>query len=246
MDVLRMFIEYHKAGLEIQGNLLNLIVFPIPARVIRAWEEGRLLLPSWKNGEPERLWLNVVSHNTAVAVLTRRIALGIFSVNADELTEAALVHDWFKRRESEMISAAKATGMDPVQTNRNAEIQNAELLLGFGFSREVANLTRATGDIGLERMMEPDVSLAEQIIFYADSCVDGGRIVTYKERFDALLPHFKPGGRYDHVNAKFLEKYGRTHRSVYDSVVLPIQEKLARVIGIKNPETLPIVLKGRD
>ena len=241
MDALELIKKYSEETSRIESRIS--LLGEIPIRVIRAWEEGGLFSISWKNGRIERLWLNVIGHNVTVAVLANRLALRLKMAGISEVTEAALVHDWFKRRESEMVIKAKEEGRDPREANRAGEVMSGELLIGIGFSSEIILLTKSTGDIGLEKMMEGDATIAEQLIFYADSCVDNTRITTYKERFDALLPYFQPGGRYDHVDRKFLAQYGKTHREVWDSVVLPIQNRLAELADFhEDPNNLPITI----
>lgn len=204
----------------------------VSSRFIHAWEKGKLLTPTWKNNELFRMWFNVIAHQVAVAYLAYRISerLPDNSVVSD-VTEAALIHDWFKRREAEIISTAKEKGEDMAVANHKAEVTSANLLARIGFSKAVVLISKATGDFGLDIMLSGKGTISQKIVFYSDCCVSDDNIVGYQRRFDDLLPHFQSGGRYDWVNAAFIVKHGKTHREVYDSVVLPIQREIADLAG---------------
>jgi len=208
---------------------------------MRAWEKGGLLAPSWKDGQPFRLWLNVIGHNIAVARLAWRLAGRLegklADVTAIQILEAALVHDAFKRREWEQTQEAKRSE-EWAEKNRQAELANIGFLRNCGFEQAVISLACATGDVGLEAVRLGTTSLGQKIVFYADNCVSGDKIVGYRKRFDDLLPEFEPGGRYQHVDAAYQVRYGQTHRQIWDAVNIPLQEKLAQLIGFSEPGNL--------
>jgi hypothetical protein len=240
MDVQECFADYRDYASEICG-LLNFVP-GVSGRVMLAWEEGGLLNPTWSDGKLVRLWMNVIAHQVSTAVLARRIALRLIPqvVITDNIVEAALVHDFYKRREWETVQEAKSAGVDWAEANRAAELASGQVLEALGFEKEVVFLAGSTGDLGLEIMLSGNATVGQKIIFYADSCVSGSKIVGYKKRFDDLLPEFRPGGRYESVDAAYAEKYnGRTHREVWDEVVISIQAELARMVGFSgSPEDL--------
>lgn len=219
-------------------ELLEKLPADISSKVVLAWEKGGLLTPAWTSeGELSRLWTVVIAHQAAVAVVAFGLALRLSNLPVNEgftrkdLAEAALVHDAFKRREFEITQAAKKEGREFASANREAELTSAKFLMELGFAPNVVSLSKATGDIGLERMTQPDVTVAEQIIFYADCCASNDQIVGYKQRFDDLKPHFQPGGRYEAVDASYQKRWGMTHREKWDEVVLPLQKRLAAFAG---------------
>jgi len=216
-----------------------------PPRVIFAWGIGGLLTPTWTNGALARTWLNVIAHQAAVSVLAYRISDGLKgeALSVPEIVEAALVHDFWKQKEDAAKNDAKAKGEDVAIANRRAELDSARLLRDIGFSDNVVSLTKATGDLGLETIRTGEATLSQKIMFYSDCCVSGDEIATYRKRFDELLPHFMPGGRYDWVDAFFIEKYGKPHHKIYDEAVLPVQEEIARLLGFAGDSNeLPLFL----
>lgn len=248
MNTLDCFATYREHAAKIHDYLKSIPSSTVSSKVIMAWEQGGLLSPTWgENGELVRLWTNVIAHQAVTAVLVHRISIHVssfLSINENytinDMVEAALVHDAYKRREWEINEKAKKLGKDWAESNRGAELNSRQFLAKIGFSDNILRLTKATGDIGLELMMTGNATIGEKVIFYADCCVSNDEIVSYKQRFDDLLPHFQPGGRYESVNETYARKYnGRTHRQVWDSVVIPIQEQLAQLTEFRGaPEEL--------
>lgn len=243
MNTQECFVVYKDCGSKIHDYLLS--IPDVSDRVVLAWEKGGLLTPTWKNGALIRLWMNVIAHQTATALLAHKLVsyspviLDREEFTVKEVVEAALVHDSFKRREWEINEKAKQLGKDWATANRKAELSSNKFLNKLGFSDNVVLLASNTGDIGLEQMMQPNPTIGQQILFYSDCCVSGDKIVSFKKRFDDLLVYFQPGGRYEAVDAAYLQKYGKTHRQVWDSVVIPIQERLAQLTKFSgSPENL--------
>lgn len=219
------------------------------AKILRAWEAGGLFDFEWnKDGELKRHWTNVVAHQTATAVLANAIVCELGGILKEkrpkDITVAVLVHDAYKRREQENVMTAKEMGGNQYEALSKSERESKKFLSDIGFCENVVSLAAATGDHGLKQVLSEETTLSQEIVFYSDCCVSNDQIVGYKKRFDDLLPHFEPGGRYEALNSVFQTEYGKTHREVYDSVVLPLQEKLARLIGfLGDPNDLvPTIL----
>lgn len=198
--------------------------------ILRIWEVGGLLHPQWDdNYRLKRSWLNVVAHMAVSATLGYNLALNTkrHGVSLNSVVRALLLHDWFKRQEQEGGKTDK---------------EGFELLLKMGIPEHVVSLASTTGDIGIERMLSGDADLDAMIVFYADCCTSNYQVTTYKRRFDDLKPHFEEGGRYFHLGKVFAEKHGKTHREVYDSIVIPIETKLAGLLGHdKKQESIPLL-----
>jgi hypothetical protein len=178
--------------------------------------------------------MNVAAHNAAVGVVACAL-----SGQDPVITQAALIHDAFKRREWEIMQEAKEHGADLVKANRRAELASTDFLRDIGFDHETVQIASTTGDLGLERIIAAEATLPGKIVFYADNCVSGERIVGYTRRFDDMLREFLPGGRYGFKNEQYQQKFGRTHRQVWDSVVIPLEQELARHLGFMgNPTEL--------
>lgn len=242
MNAQECFTDYGKWGSKISDLLKSLP--DVPDNVARAWEQGGLFVPTWDSeGKIVRLWLNVIAHNVAVARLAYGLALCLIPVFIREdyavntIKTAALLHDSFKKREWEMVNRAKQSGKDLAEANREAEVASSRFLKELGFENEVVLLAESTGDFGLEIMARPGVTIGQKIIIYADCCVFGSEIVSYKERFDALLPDFQPGGKYEFLGETYRAKYGESHRKVWDGVILPIQDELARLAKFRGSPT---------
>ncbi len=183
------------------------------------------------------MWVNVIAHQAAVARVGMGLARTMRSVgdlkNGDwgNIVVACLVHDAYKRREQEERDRAIEDHEDVAAAMRVHEASFESFLIDAGVGEIAARLASYTGNRGLEHIRAGQTSLAEKIVFYADCSVSDDQIVGYKKRFDALLPHFEPGGRYETEQAAYRERYGRTHREVWDETVLPLQDELTKLIG---------------
>jgi len=235
MEVFAFFADYEGQGGRIAELLARIPVAMVPDRVVLAWEAGGLLSPGWSPQKTlTRTWLNVVAHQVAVAWTAYQLSDG-----DPVLTEAALVHDAYKRREWEADERAKQEGVERGEANRQAEVDSGSFLTNLGFDPEVVTVAQTTSDLGLDRIVSGDADLRAKLMHYADDCVSGDQIVGYKQRFDDLLPQFQPGGRYEWANDAFQKKYGMTHRETFDSVVLPLETELAERLHYKgDPSTL--------
>lgn len=251
MDIHQYFRDYQRSTARAHELLEQIPATYVPDRVVLAWEQGKLFSPAWqKGGRLERAWINVIVHNAAVGLLTFRLGshlwhqLLIEGTPLGSLVEAALVHDSYKRQAEEFKYKAVTDGKDVVLATIEAEAMSCRFLTDLGFPKQVITLTAATGINALDfiRSGQP-VLLAQKLILYADACVSGGQIVGYLKRFKHLKPHFESGGRYAGVNESFLKIYGKSHQEVWDSVILPIQDELARLIKFSGvPEDLYTIL----
>lgn len=245
------FTAYQSEGRIITETLELLKTGAFSEEVLYLWECGGLLRPNWSDWRSprfvRRMWLNVVSHMATVAVLAESLGFRLEAhlkarfTSVEMLTRAALVHDWHKKVEAKEFEKARrkdpAADIVPVarEVDRQAE-EFTEKVLGS----EVAALLGATGDNGLPTILK--APLSHQILFYADACVDGARITTYRKRMDALLPHFAPGGRYAGVDDTFRKRFGMTHHEFWDTVAIPLEKGLADLAGISLAETLPLAV----
>ncbi len=241
MDALKCLADFHTVSGKIVEYLSKISTVDIDfARIVRAWDQGGLLEFEFNYGDLTRHWLNVVAHQAATGVLAHTLSAMIEEEDqlVKEIVTATLVHDAFKRREQVANQRAKREGRDMEDSGHEVESANESFLLELGFNETVVNLARNTGDLGLRTILEGKSTLAQEIVFYADCCVSNYDIVGYKKRFDDLLPHYQPGGRYDHANEVFMKRYGKTHREVYDSVVLPIERKFAQLMRCGESERI--------
>mgnify|MGYP001613009023 FL=1 len=246
MNALEYFANYINTSSRIIELLAQLPESLDLSMVVRAWEKGGLLAPAWKDGTLDRAWINVVAHQAATAVLAYKLCRLIERELASEGTAiedviiAALIHDAPKRLELEMHKVKKTAGQNGFDNvNRDTERFSSAFFAELGFSELVVSIAVTTGNVGLDRIIAGKASLGQKLVFYADCCVSGDRIVGYEKRFDDVRKHFEPRGQYLWELELFLRKYGVTKWDTCDGVVLPLQEKLARLIGFQgNPNDL--------
>jgi len=244
------FLEYLKATAAIENHLRFFPKEFVSDTVVRAWEFGGLLSPQFEeDGRTiKRMWLNVVAHQVAVARTGHAFAKALKDALVEErahvgvIVLACLVHDATKRREQDIRDSATRRGQDDAVAVRELE-RSKEFLLEIGFTEEIADLASYTGNRGFEDLLAGNGTLTQKIVFYSDCVVSNYDIVGYKKRFDDVLPHFEPGGRYHGEQQSYIRRYNRTHREMWDSVVIPLQEFFAKLLRHHDSvDTLPLTL----
>ncbi|CAM8363997.1 hypothetical protein MCEMOHM34_00946 [Candidatus Methylopumilus universalis] len=177
--------------------------------IVRVWIEGGLLSPDY-SGDVLESWLNVCSHSATAALLASELGkllnqLG-YIVSETDVTVAMLLHDWNKKLE---VAETKKSQNIPSISKFN---QSASKKIAKIFTGKIANLTLCTGDIGYQTFVDKGLSLEEHIVFYADICTNGDRVVGYQNRFNEIYKHFVLGGRYAHTEQFFIDCYGKSWR----------------------------------
>lgn len=169
-------------------------------------------------------WANIVRHCLIQAAAMEVIADGLKfqKKEKDDLVLAALVHDFYKRRELELI---KKEG-DSTATLEKAEEQSAKILLENNIDSEVVKITDAIGITKLDLIKDPSCTLAEKIMFYVDSITLHDQILSLKEKV-AELP-----SRYPHIAKTGIYP-------VYLAVAIDVEKELAAKMNLTNPSKLP-------
>lgn len=176
-------------------------------KVVQLWIEGGLLSLSSKIDGPES-WSNVCVHSATASIvgyeLSKLLGNGRFSVSVYEVSLALLVHDWNKKLEVDVIKSSRS-----VSAVSKFNLKNSHRVASL-FGQRIANLSLCTGDLGYDRFSKHGFGLEEFIIFYADACTSGNRVVGYEQRFEALKADFHPRGKYGHTDFYFRKTYGKS------------------------------------
>lgn len=215
--------------------------------VFAAWECGGL----FGFDEKGQFWINVAAHMSVAAVLGFKLArrfsseLAAENLTPRDITEALLIHDWNKRWENEYKAAHRRGTVEAIYNNRRIFLSRKNHKLKSLFPEKILRIIVATGDEGIRITEKRPLTLGEEIIFYADCCTSGSVIVRWADRFDALAPEFKPGGRYERANEYYRKRYGVSHRKKHNNLLLPIEVRFARRLGIKPQNNLPLSISPK-
>lgn len=193
-------------------------------------------------------WRNVVEHEIVEAeacdVLAEELHL------AEEIRRninlAASVHDINKRREIELMRKVGYLGYDRGQSDQD------DFLKERGYSEEVVDLAGSVGSGSLfeflvdskagELQVREDLPLSKLIVHYVDDIVLRNNIVPLKERIAYLLT--VPG--YNELNEAGRKDFnGKTAFEVQFEVSRQIEQRLAGLLNIDPPESLPDFIKGK-
>lgn len=169
-------------------------------------------------------WYNIVRHCLLEAAAMEIIADELKSSKKDKdtLVLAALIHDFYKRRELELI---KKEG-DSIATLEKAEKESARILLEHGLDPKLVKITDAIGITKLDRIKDPSCSIAEKIMFYVDSITRHDEIVSLKTKV-ASLP-----ARYPDITKTGIYP-------IYLGVSSDVEKELAAKIKLADSSKLP-------
>lgn len=208
------------------------------------------LLPHWHEGEtlgkkddPE-IWRNVGKHCLVAGAFANLLArkLGLPVEEIRDVTEAALLHDWYKKHETlarkRAITVVEIRDLIQHEKEKDCRILREQ----YGFRERVVRLTGAN----LPTDARGPETLSERILWYVDAMLTDTEPMRIRQRFDDLENHPERG----ESNRAFSESY----RPVYGGISLyELQRQLGDAIGKEfatllgyqgDPEDLPFFLKS--
>ncbi len=143
---------------------------------------------------------------------------------ASNLVTAAFIHDFYKVVEREKDKAKKAEG----QTNEaigEAEEESKVILRNRGYSDEIIQIVGSVGHLNMDRIMDPDCTLPERIMFLVDAATNDEVIIGAQAK-TALMrqrnPSIEKAGMYDWL----------------DMVTGAVEAELAARLGLEDPSQL--------
>lgn len=141
-------------------------------------EEGAVL------GKDGREWRNIAAHCLfeAACVDTLAEVLGLSDEQRDQLSRAAILHDWYKRRE---IEAMREDGVTLGYAKASAE--SKAQLHELGVKDEIIQLTSAIIPDSLDPEYLKSRPLGEKIIHYIDAITETTNLVDVATRMQAGL-----------------------------------------------------------
>jgi len=180
-------------------------------------------------------WRNVSEHCLVESVMADVIAEKL-DLDRDKMKTAALVHDWYKRQEIENAKKDGVKGFD------RADSEDKQKLLEMGYSEEVIKIAHSVGHTSLQRMQEADVTPEELVMHYIDDITNGTDISSLDERIDKSAAE----PRYKELNESGREIFdGKTYFEVHRKVGKQIEQKIAQLMDVDPPESLPELIKEK-
>ncbi len=191
-------------------------------------------------------WRNVVEHELvefeAFDVLAD--AVGLSENEKRKGATAALLHDVYKRKEREAFNLRGAEGA------KEADLEQAEFIRSLGYEDDIAELTELAGGYSLVHFLEDpkaeiltlkkDIPLTDLIMHYVDDITLGSEIVSLKGRVAYVKERYKVE---DEAGREMFD--GRLPSDVQYVVSRQIEERLAQIIEIEEPNTIPSWIKGK-
>lgn len=175
-------------------------------------------------------WSNVYDH-----CLTEGLVASVFAdllkLDADDreaLVKAALLHDWYKRKEREAAGQHGASQYDA------AALRSAEGLKSLGYSERIAELTASVGHTSLKAIEATDDFL-RKLMHYIDDMVLQKTVIGLRERVQRTWAK----DQYRELNESGRAVFGgKTYAQVQEEVGLKIERQVARRLGCAPGEVM--------
>lgn len=192
-------------------------------------------------------WRNVVEHELVEAEAVDVLAemLGLSNYERYRLRVAALLHDVFKRKEIEEYAPRGLEGFD-----QNA-LDQADFLRRKGFHQDIIELTDAVAYGSLPTFLEEggrfvphfaEIPDPIKIAHYVDDITRGSEVVTLEQRMAGL----RANQRYKETDERGRMMWGgMSSIDAQEFVSSRIEAEFAQRLGIEDPTTLPVVIRGR-
>lgn len=191
-------------------------------------------------------WGNVVEHCLVEAAAADVIAdyLGLSLEMKEKLVKAALLHDFYKRREVEQTRERK-NGKDSFN---NAALESSFVLEQKGVNKDVVEVAGSAGHMALTAMNDllnklselNEVQVLQLVFHYLDDITLNNDLVPLKTRMDMLDNNPK----YKKLNDAGKDLFeGRTTFAVQREIGQKIEEWISKSLGVADNKDLPILIK---
>lgn len=171
-------------------------------------------------------WRNVSEH-CLVEALEAQILAEKLGLDPDKLKKAAVIHDWYKRREIELVEKHGPTAHD------STIAEDAELLHTMGYDDQVIKISKSVGHSALSQMESKDVTLEEMVMHYIDDITANTDIVMLEQRMEKNEKNIKLQ-KLDEMTPFFARQR---------EIGKKIESIIASKLGIDPPEELPNFIK---
>lgn len=138
---------------------------------MRIFKEGGIL------GMENKEWRNVSEHCLFEAVIADILAEAL-DANRENVVMATLLHDWYKRREVEIMKQQGPSGHEV------ASSQEGEFLRSVQIPENIIQLIHSNIPESADENYLRQRSREEKIIHFSDAILQGTNIVDFRERMD--------------------------------------------------------------
>lgn len=199
--------------------------------------------------EGVEVWRNVAEHSVVQAANCMILGelIGLEQERIGLLGRAALIHDHDKQYQSmglqginKMIDYGLISGEEGGRLKydffEESEQHSCERLRMLGVEEQVIDIASADGHPALPRMMDPSVTIEEQIMHYIGSCMHESEIRPLDERIDVLERNER---------CRMMNEYGRqvfwTDGKTLYAVQRELGHKIERELAMQvvNADTVP-------
>lgn len=175
-------------------------------------------------------WRNVSEHCLVEAVAADCLAEGLqISVeNRQKLVMGAMLHDFFKRREIELMNVR---GKRSADIAKEAEDKGTEYLNLKKIDPEIIRIINSPGVPSLDYFETQDPTTEEKVMRYVDDITDGNDLVFLKGRMERVAK------RYPDIEKNIFERIFKVSEK--------IESEIADKLGLADARELPMYIKRK-
>lgn len=197
-------------------------------RYKRAFRPHRELGQTLGNKRNPEIWRNVAQHCLVAGCFAELLAqeMRLASSQVRDVTEAAILHDWYKKHET----LARRRASSPAELIELVRLSNDEdraALRNYGVSEKVLDLCRANLP---ETVLGPQTD-EEKIVWFVDAMLADTEPVSIEQRFADLEGHPSRGAANLAFSASYFPRYGKTLYELQRELGRSVGDYLARRIG---------------
>lgn len=175
-------------------------------------------------------WRNVVEHCLVEAVAADCLSevLHLSERNRTILVAGALLHDFYKRKEIELM---RESGQTSVMVVKQTEDSATQYLQSKGISSDIIKIVNSVGAANLEYFETESPTMEEKLMHYIDDITDGDSIVSLEDRIASAIK------RYPDLDADIAQRMLAVSKK--------IESEVAEMIGLDDARELPNFIKGK-
>lgn len=182
-------------------------------------------------GKENEDWRNISEHCLVEAVGADILA-EVLLANRDKTVQAALLHDWFKRKE---IEAMKSMGGG--EGYKQTISEDERILKEHGVDEDVIKIAHSNIPQSADPEYLSNRTIEQKIMHFIDAVTSGTEFVSIKERFDALE---KKQRNIDFSNS-FMQKFNKSLYDLQRELTELEQEEFEQKLGLERGSLISFI-----
>ncbi len=194
----------------------------------------RILRKGGVLGKENRDWRNISEHAIVEAVGADILAEAL-NTNREDVIQAANLHDWYKRREVEMMKK-----LGGAQGHAVTAVEDKRLLHEYGVPPHIVKLAHSNIPDSIDREYLSSRTLEEKIMHYMDLITSGSDFMNFRDRIN-IVAQEKHNVEF---SDSFRDKYGgKSLFEVQEEVAQLEESEFEKLLGVPSGGVIQFIRK---